>query len=69
MAFREKGFYRVLGLYAMSDKRYYVKSGQPPASARWAKERAQSKDLREDAEKLLAQARKRQGEIAKKRGL
>lgn len=65
----------------MSDKKYYVKLGKPPASqersdsarkaveARWAKERAQSKALREDAEKLLAQARKRQGEIAKKRGL
>jgi hypothetical protein len=44
-------------------------SARKAVEARWAKERAQSKALREDAQKLLAQARKRQGEVAKNRGL
>jgi serine protease inhibitor len=44
-------------------------SARKAVEARWAKERAQSKALREDAQKLLAQARQRQGEIAKNRGL
>jgi hypothetical protein len=34
-----------------------------------ANARAQSKALRDNAHKLLTQARKRQGEIGKKRGL
>jgi hypothetical protein len=37
--------------------------------ARWAKERAETKALRDDAQKLLAQSRKRQAQIEKNRGL
>jgi hypothetical protein len=44
-------------------------SARKAVEARWAKERAQSKALRDNAHKLLTQARKRQDEIAKNRGL
>ena len=41
-------------------------SARRAVEARWAKERAQIKALRDDAQKLLTQARKRQAAIEKK---
>lgn len=41
-------------------------SARRAVEARWAKERAQIKALRDDAQKLLTQARKRQAAVEKK---
>lgn len=41
-------------------------SARRAVEARWAKERAQTKALREDAQKLLTQARKRQAAVEKR---
>lgn len=44
-------------------------SAKKAAEARWAKERAKTKALRDGSQKLLAQARKRQAQIdARKNG-
>jgi hypothetical protein len=44
-------------------------SARKAVETRWAKERAETKALRDDAQKLLTQSRKRQARIEKNRGL
>jgi hypothetical protein len=46
-----------------------IEAARKAVEARWSAERAKTKALRDDASKLLTQARKRQTEIEKKRNL